>query len=337
MFKSARIKITAYYLLIIMAITFSFSAAAYRSTTRQMERALEMQERRVKNRFFNIPNPPFPPNEPIIDKEIVKQIEKETLTRLLLINVLILIGAGIPGYWLAGKTLKPIEEMAEKQKKFTVDAAHELKTPLTAMKTNLEVNLRDKNLDLKKAKTVLEGTINDIDSLTLLTNSLILQSKYQNYKNGKRDSINLKESAQNVIAKLEPIAKEKKIKINLDADEIKTRGDENFVRELLTILVDNAIKFSKKEGKIEISIKAKNNWAQISVKDNGIGIDEKDIPYIFDRFYKADTSRSKNEAPGFGLGLSIAKEIVEAHKGKISVKSKKGTGTEFLIKLPLIQ
>ena len=337
MFKSARIKITAYYLLIIMAITFSFSAAAYRSTTRQMERALEMQERRVKNRFFNIPDPPFPPNEPIIDKETVKQIEKETLTRLLLINVLILIGAGIPGYWLAGKTLKPIEEMAEKQKKFTVDAAHELKTPLTAMKTNLEVNLRDKNLDLKKAKTVLEGTINDIDSLTLLTNSLILQSKYQNYKNGKRDSINLKESAQNVIAKLEPIAKEKKIKINLDADEIKTRGDENFVRELLTILVDNAIKFSKKEGKIEISIKAKNNWAQISVKDNGIGIDEKDIPYIFDRFYKADTSRSKNEAPGFGLGLSIAKEIVEAHKGKISVKSKKGTGTEFLIKLPLIQ
>jgi len=337
MFKSARIKITAYYLLIIMAITFSFSAAAYRSTTRQMERALEMQERRVKNRFFNIPNPPFPPNEPIIDKEIVKQIEKETLTRLLLINVLILIGAGIPGYWLAGKTLKPIEEMAEKQKKFTVDAAHELKTPLTAMKTNLEVNLRDKNLDLKKAKTVLEGTINDIDSLTLLTNSLILQSKYQNYKNGKRDSINLKESAQNVIAKLEPIAKEKKIKINLDADEIKTQGDENFVRELLTILVDNTIKFSKKEGKIEISIKAKNNWAQISVKDNGIGIDEKDIPYIFDRFYKADTSRSKNEAPGFGLGLSIAKEIVEAHKGKISVKSKKGTGTEFLIKLPLIQ
>lgn len=320
-----------------MAITFSFSAAAYRSTTRQMERALEMQERRVKNRFFNIPNPPFPPNEPIIDKEAVKQIEKETLTRLLLINVLILIGAGIPGYWLAGKTLKPIEEMAEKQKKFTVDAAHELKTPLTAMKTNLEVNLRDKNLDLKKAKTVLESTINDIDSLTLLTNSLILQSKYQNYKNGKRDSINLKESAQNVIAKLEPIAKEKKIKINLDADEIKTQGDENFVRELLTILVDNAIKFSKKEGKIEISIKAKNNCAQISVKDNGIGIDEKDIPYIFDRFYKADTSRSKNEAPGFGLGLSIAKEIVEAHKGKISVKSKKGTGTEFLIKLPLIQ
>jgi signal transduction histidine kinase len=337
MFKSARIKITAYYLLIIMAITFSFSAAAYRSTTRQMERALEMQERRVKNRFFNIPNPPFPPNEPIIDKETVKQIEKETLTRLLLINVLILIGAGIPGYWLAGKTLKPIEEMAEKQKKFTVDAAHELKTPLTAMKTNLEVNLRDKNLDLKKAKTVLESTINDIDSLTLLTNSLILQSKYQNYKNGKRDSINLKESAQNVIAKLEPIAKEKKIKINLDADEIKTQGDENFVRELLTILVDNAIKFSKKEGKIEISIKAKNNCAQISVKDNGIGIDEKDIPYIFDRFYKADTSRSKNEALGFGLGLSIAKEIVEAHKGKISVKSKKGTGTEFLIKLPLIQ
>ena len=337
MFKSARIKITAYYLLIIMVVTVSFSAAAYRSTTRQMERALEMQERRVKNRFFNMPNPPFPPNEPIIDKDTVRQIEKETLTRLLLINVLILVGAGMPGYWLAGKTLKPIEEMVEKQKKFTADAAHELKTPLTAIKTDLEVNLRDKNLDLKKAKTVLEGTIKDIDSLTLLTNSLILQSKYQNFKNGKNDPINLKESAQNVISKLEPNAKEKNIKINLDADEVKTEGDENSIRELLTILLDNAIKFSKKEGKIEISIKDKNNYAQISVKDNGAGIDEKDIPYIFDRFYKADTSRSKNEVPGFGLGLSIAKEIVEMHGGKISVKSKKNVGTEFLVKLPLIQ
>jgi len=337
MFKSARIKITAYYLLIIMVVTVSFSAAAYRSTTRQMERALEMQERRMKNRFFNIPNPPFPPNEPIIDKDTVRQIEKETLTRLLLINVLILVGAGMPGYWLAGKTLKPIEEMVEKQKKFTADAAHELKTPLTAIKTDLEVNLRDKNLDLKKAKTVLEGTIKDIDSLTLLTNSLILQSKYQNFKNGKKDPINLKGLAQNVISKLEPNAKEKDIKINLDADDIKTKGDENSIRELLTILLDNAIKFSKKEGKIEISIKDKNNYAQISVKDNGAGIDEKDIPYIFDRFYKADTSRSKNEVPGFGLGLSIAKEIVEMHGGKISVKSKKNVGTEFLVKLPLIQ
>jgi signal transduction histidine kinase len=101
--------------------------------------------------------------------------------------------------------------------------------------------------------------------------------------------------------------------------------------------LDNAIKFSKKEGKIEISIKDKNNYAQISVKDNGDGIDEKDIPYIFDRFYKADTSRSKNEVPGFGLGLSIAKEIVEMHGGKISVKSKKNVGTKFLVKLPLIQ
>lgn len=142
-----------------MVVTVSFSAAAYRSTTRQMERALEMQERRMKNRFFNIPNPPFPPNEPIIDKDTVRQIEKETLTRLLLINVLILVGAGMPGYWLAGKTLKPIEEMVEKQKKFTADAAHELKTPLTAIKTDLEVNLRDKNLDLKKAKTVFEVLI----------------------------------------------------------------------------------------------------------------------------------------------------------------------------------
>lgn len=337
MFKSARIKLTAYYLLIIMLITLSFSALVFSSTVNRTQRALEMQERRMKNRIFDMPTPPIPPNEPLLDEDTIKEIKKDTLVTLAVINTFILIVTGLPGYWLAGKTLRPIEEMVEKQKKFTADAAHELKTPLTAIKTNLEVNLRNKKLDLKKSKEILRGTIEDVDSLTLLTNSLIKQSKYQDYRNGKFESIELKGLIEKVLKKLNPKIQEKKLKISLSGEEIKIRGNKESISELITVLLDNAIKYNKEKGTIDVKISKKSEYATISIADSGLGISEKDLPYVFDRFYKADPSRSKTGSDGFGLGLSIAKEIVGLHKGKISVKSKKGKGSEFTIKLPLSQ
>jgi signal transduction histidine kinase len=266
---------------------------------------------------------------------VIKEIKKDTLVTLGIINAFILVITGLPGYWLAGKTLRPIEEMVEKQKKFTANAAHELKTPLTAIKTNLEVNLRDKKLNLKNAKKIMEDTIGDVDSLTLLTNSLIKQSKYQEYKNGEKVTFELKELAESVTKKLEPKAKEKKIKIRVSGEKFEIRANKESISELLTIFVDNAIKFNKEKGSIDIKIEEKTDHAVIKISDTGFGIDEKDLPHVFDRFYKAETSRSKTQSDGFGLGLSIAKEIAEYHGGKITVKSRKGKGTEFTIKLHL--
>jgi len=339
MFKSARVKLTAYYLVIIMGITLFFSSVVYSTTISQTKRALEMQGRRMKNRIYNIPipNQPLSPNEPIIDPDTIEMIQRNTLLTLASINIFILVITGVGGYWLAGKTLKPIEEMVEKQKKFTADAAHELKTPLAAMKTNLEVNLRDKKISLDKTKEIMKNTVKDIDSLTLLTNSLIKQSKYQNQKLNDKEVFELKKLAENVVRKLEPKFKEKEINVNVEGEEIEIKANKESISELLTIFVDNAIKFNKEKGSIEIKIEKKTECAVIKIKDTGPGIGERDLPHIFDRFYKSDISRSKNERDGFGLGLSIAKEIAEAHNGKISVKSEKDKGTEFTIKLPYSQ
>ena len=101
------------------------------------------------------------------------------------------------------------------------------------------------------------------------------------------------------------------------------------------IFLDNAIKYTPKKGTITIGGKKERNNIKIEIKDTGIGIDKKDLPFIFDRFYRADKSRTKKSVPGFGLGLSLAKKIITLHKGQISVKSKRQKGTTFAVKLPL--
>lgn len=337
MFKSARIKLTAYYLFVIMLITLSFSGILYSSVTRQTQKALETQERRMRSRIYNSQNTPQHMMQPLIDEEEAKEMRMKTLLTLGVLNIAVLLISGFPGYWLAGKTLEPIEKMIYKQKKFVADAAHELKTPLTAIKTELEVNLRDKNLNIKKAKSLLESTIKDVDSLTLLANTLIKQSKYQSRGGNNKSTFSLKDLIQEAYEKLEPKAKEKGIDVKITGEEINLHSDRNAISEVVTIFLDNAIKFNKDKGAVSIKYQKKDHNAYIKIKDTGWGIEEKDLPHIFDRFYKADSSRSKSGTDGFGLGLSIAKDIIESEGGSISVESKKDKGTEFLIKLPCSQ
>lgn len=338
MFKSVKINLTAWYLLIIMTVTLSFSAVVYAGVSNITQRALEVHERRIENRLqqfqrFNAPPPRF--QEPI-NVETVKEIRTKTLIVLGFVNLFVLAISGLLGYFLAEKTLKPIEVMSEKQKKFIADAAHELKTPLTAIKTNIEVNLRKKGLKLKEAKAVLNETVDEIDSLSMLTNSMLRQSKYEEGKSSKKEEVDLKKLLESLIRKFGPRIDEKKIILDFKVEsELLTTGVKEDLKEVFTILIDNAVKFNKEKGLINVVGEYSGNYAKILIEDSGIGISDKDLHYIFDRFYKADSSRSRDTQSGYGLGLSIAKEIVKNHNGKISVISKKGKGTTFTVKLPI--
>ncbi len=329
MFKKARLKLTAWYLLIIMALSLSFSAFIYKSITLEFERRLLAIERRMD---FGIRRFAPPPEqlEYLVDDLAVAKLK--LLFILLYTNGVIFIFSFISGYFLAGKTLKPIEYTLEEQKRFIADASHELKTPLTVMKTSMEVALRNKKLDLKSAKKALKETIEETDNLSKLSNDLLSISRL-GHNNIQFEKVESENAINSVVMKFGPLAEKKKIKINKTLDNVSFNASKDYFEKLITILIDNALKYTKNGGEISVRSEVDKKYLKIIIKDNGIGIAKDDLPRIFDRFYRADSSRSKENVSGFGLGLSLAKQIVEIHKGSIAVVSEEGKGSTFTVKL----
>ncbi len=355
MFRQARIKLTVFYLLIIMSISVLFSVVVYRNLTNEIARGMRLQALKAlpkeslfleqPKRFvprdltFGLPIPDestdFPAN---FHRQVFDEARERVALQLLLINLGILVFSGTAGYFLAGKTLLPIAQMVDEQKRFIADASHELRTPLTVIKTETEVALRDKHLNLKLAKRLLISNLEEIDKLKSLTDYFLTLSKYQNASNNFDFQVfNLAEVAKEAGDQLCGLAKAKKIKIINKLNDISIEVNKVSIKELVTILIDNAIKYSHMGSSIEVNVTTERKSAIIKVSDSGIGIKASDIPYIFNRFYRADWSRSKSKAGGYGLGLAIAKSIAELHHGKIMVKSTASKGSIFTVNLPLKQ
>lgn len=332
MFHSARLKLTAWYLLIIMLISLTFSAVIYKGLVNEVERFERAQRFRIERRL-DLPRLAQPiPASP----ELIEEIKQRILLMLVFINCGILAIAGGFGYLLAGRTLKPIKEMVEEQNRFISDASHELRTPLTSLKSAFEVYLRDKHPTLKEARTLVGESVSEINKLQSLSDSLLQLAQYQKPNNQiKFEKISLTKVVKEAIHRVEPLAKEKRIRIENTTQETKIEGIKFSLADLLVILFDNAIKYSEKNSKVTISSTKTDRHILVHVADCGIGINKKDLPYIFERFYRADSTRSKTKANGYGLGLSIAKEIVILHHGSINAESNKQKGTTFTVKLPL--
>jgi len=210
--------------------------------------------------------------------------------------------------------------MVDKQKEFVSNASHELRTPLTSLKTEMEVALRDKKLTLKDARSLLSSNLEDVDKIQKLSNYLLKLNRYERDDRIPFARVDLKE----VVTKA---AGNFKYKFNLSLQKSVVKGSEDSLIDLVMVLLDNAIKYGNGK-KIEVRTK---KGGILEVIDHGMGIAKEDMPHIFERFYRADASRNKNKSESYGLGLSIAKSIVEMHKGTIEVKSKLGQGTTFRV------
>jgi two-component system sensor histidine kinase CiaH len=329
LFQSARLRLTFWYVLIISLISLSFSAVIYRSVALELERGFMIAEYRLRG----MPPPPHS-IDIVLLKDELDEAKHTVLIRLFAVDGTIVLIGGALGYFLAGKTLKPIEGMVKEQRRFVADASHELKTPLTAMQTSVEVTLRDKKLNLKSAKKALKESLDDVEKLKKLANDLLSLARYKDNSLVK-EIINVRDivggSHKNIMA----LAKNKKIKLTVKAEPVKLKANKESLEKLITILLDNAIKFTPKGGKVHLEAKKSKRHLVITAKDNGIGIAKKELPHVFDRFYQVDSARSSQENQGFGLGLSMAKKIAEDHKGSINVKSTQGKGSTFTVKLPL--
>lgn len=268
-----------------------------------------MELNRIENmQRLRRPNPAF-----LIDPDLINETKARIFLSLLSINAIILVISGISGYFLAGKTLDPIKRMMDEQKEFVSNASHELRTPLASLKSQIEVALRSKNLKISETKELLRSNLEDVNNMTNLSNYLLKLNKFQNEKLDFK-KVDLAEVVKNAVGRR---------KVKMDLDKTVVNVNQESITELVTIFVDNAIKYG--DGK-EITLNLKNNVLKFT--DNGTGISEEDLPHIFDRFFRGDKARSHD---GYGLGLSIAKQIADNHNAKIKVHSKLGIGTTFKV------
>lgn len=246
---------------------------------------------------------------------------------------LTIILVAILSFYFAGRTLRPIEDSYERQKKFVADAAHELRTPLAVMKTGTEAVLdaRPSKADYQK---LLTESLEEIDHMTTTVNDLLFMAQSENHSKVTLSQVNLTRLVSRQIEQMMPYAADKNIALRQDHQaKVHVSGNEAQLKRLLANVLKNALDYTNPNGKIVVSLRKDRHGAELTVSDTGIGIAEGDLLHIFDRFYKADHARTQ-QSGGAGLGLTIAQEIVKSHDAKIYIQSQPGKGTSVTITFP---
>lgn len=277
-----------------------------------------------------------PPKENYSIVFLDRTLEISTINRLLFIFIIItgigLIFIFFISILLANWTIKPVAKAWNQQKQFIADASHELKTPLTVISTNTDVILSNSNDIVKNQSKWLNYIKNETIRMTKLVNNLLYIAKYDaNETNITLKKIDLSNIISSICLQYEPLIYENNKKLITDIDNNLTiMGDEDKIKQLINILMDNALKYSLNNGIIKISLKKnKQSNIYITVSNSSETISKEQLSKIFDRFFRVDSSRNRKTG-GSGLGLNIAKSIVEIHKGSINVMSKDNI-TSFII------
>ncbi|HVZ58798.1 MAG TPA: ATP-binding protein [Patescibacteria group bacterium] len=333
MFHHARLKLTLWYIFIAVVITFLFSLLAYNGFRFEVERGLQRQRVYIQQNFLTPNGSTITLRQ--IDPTLQEEIRERLVLRIIYIDLAVIIVAAVGGYFLAGRTLKPIQTMVDEQNRFVADASHELRTPLTALRAEMETSLLENNLAAPDAKKLIKSNLEEVVRLQRLSDSLLELATYNHTASHKINDVSLLQIMEEALKKVSPLAKKKNITIQNNARDASINGDSHRLSELFVILLDNAIKYSPAKSEVKIMSKKNDGQIEISVQDQGIGIAPEDLPFIFDRFYRSDKSRSKSTTAGYGLGLAIAKQIAKEHKGSITVKSSLDKGSTFTVSLGL--
>ncbi len=338
LFQKTTLKLTGVYLGVLLFISLIFSMVIFRISTQELDRTYR-RAITFTNRFGNAIPDPWQQGQFVDERAADRVLARHRVFRqLLTLNLVIVVCGGVLSYMLARRTLEPIEEAHTALERFTSDASHELRTPLTTMRTEIEVALMNPKLSPKEVKQLLASNLEEVDRLSLLSERLLMLARLEEHSLPK-DSVEVVPIVEQAVAAVDARADAKKIKLSYSVPkrtkDLVVVGDAASLSEVLIILLDNAIKYSADGTQVTVDVGRDHGMVRIAVKDEGAGIAPDDILRIFDRFYRADASRTKNAQHGYGLGLPLAKKIITVHAGRIDVVSQPGTGSTFTVSLPL--
>lgn len=237
--------------------------------------------------------------------------------------------------FFASRSIAPVREAFNKQKRFIADASHELKTPLAVINTNADVLLSNSEDTIHNQSKWLHHIKSETERMKRLTNDLLYLTEMDDMRSQMIYApFNVSEAVESVILTMEAVIFENRIALSYEIEpHLTARGNIEQMKQVVMILLDNAVKYTNPNGSIELTLKKRHHDIVLAVTNTGEGIPPEHLDKIFDRFYRTDPSRSRKHG-GYGLGLAIAKSIVEQHKGKIYAKSTPNEATTFYVQLP---
>ncbi len=314
----------------------------------------------IGNQPGNLPNIPT-----------AEDVRQDLIQSLIFVNGFLLILASISSYWLARRTLRPIEEAYERQRRFLGDASHELRTPLSILHIELENELRaiggtngtsgtggttHGSASNIAARERIESKLEEVKRMSGLVNDLLALSRLDEDAPNTKDTlkpVHIETAISKITERLQPLAESHKLILSYErlgsgsehgsspSAELHSEKngpmlnlDEDLFSHAITNLILNAIHYNKPDGHVEIVTKTEGNDVVIEITDTGIGISPEDLKAIFERFYRTDKSRTRKTG-GSGLGLSIAQSAIEHMGGKITIESERGKGTTATVRLPI--
>lgn len=270
-----------------------------------------------------------------LDVTAQQKILTNLIYTFIVVAVIMLIVIFFTSRFFANRSIKPVQEAFNKQKQFIADASHELKTPLAIINTNADVLLSNGEDTIHNQSKWLHVIKSETERMKTLTNDLLYLTEMDDSRARMLFTpFNVSEAVESVILTMEAVIFEKNLSLHYELEpDLTVHGNTEQVKQVVMILLDNCMKYTNPNGSISLTLKKRHNDVLLKVTNTGEGISPVHLERIFDRFYRADPSRARKYG-GYGLGLAIAKSIVEQHKGKIYSKSVVNDHTSFYVQLP---
>lgn len=343
LFESARLKLTAFYfaVLVVFCLVLTFGVRAIAGY--ELNRGGNAERGAVRHLFeqYYSDNDNTPaltyPGDPgdqyfVNTQQVQADQTRNRLNRdFVVFDVALLAVGAVISYWYAGRTLRPIEEVHEQQKRFTSDASHELRTPLASMRLENEVFLRQKSFSEQEARDQITSNLEEVDRLEKLASNLLALNQYEQ-TDMAHQPVAIGEIVDEAVSRVSRAKLAGGVVFAQHVAPAKVDVNRESMVELVAILLDNAVKYGPKDGMIEIGGLLQGQAYTLTVRDHGSGIAEQDLPHIFERMYRGDKARS-GKTNGHGIGLSLARQIACANDATLEADNAPGGGAVLTLRL----